>query len=508
MPIAPLKNRQDETDQSAWASILGAVKSPFHLVALVALVLMTVILAVIAKTDRQLPLFILALVLLAILLAIAFATIYLAIRWSSRLQISDNAVVQKTRVISPDDGLQLLLAEAMEAEPTDLDIVGYSVHSLLDVVRPLVRRSLKARKRVRILVLSPDSFGLTEKSVMEQVAQEIDIATLRARNQDHIRSIHEDLCEFREKLIYQLGLKNVLLETRLYNQVPLFRGVYARGLALLGGTYLLDLGKPGRELPHYLINVRDVDDCGALITSTYCSWFDYLWQYRSRIAAVDSLAFDLYGTLLEVPAARRSEARMSMARMIGVTADELDRLWLETQDASNNGMIESTTERFSHILTLVGRRKNLELATQLALMEHELLAKYTKLYPEALETLDSLHQRGYKIAVLTNCSPSVIWALRGIGLERYLDAMYFSFEMKALKPAKEVYEQTITGLASQPEHCVFIGDGENDEIAGAKAVGMKTVLLSRNEPRNKQHGADFEIRSLDGILDVIERITE
>jgi putative hydrolase of the HAD superfamily len=54
-----------------------------------------------------------------------------------------------------------------------------------------------------------------------------------------------------------------------------------------------------------------------------------------------------------------------------------------------------------------------------------------------------------------------------------------------VKPDAEIYLQTLAALGVEPAEALFVGDGANDELAGAERVGMTPVLFvpAGREPR-------------------------
>jgi putative hydrolase of the HAD superfamily len=46
-----------------------------------------------------------------------------------------------------------------------------------------------------------------------------------------------------------------------------------------------------------------------------------------------------------------------------------------------------------------------------------------------------------------------------------------------VKPEPEIYRWCLAALGLEACDCVFAGDGGSDELQGAKAVGMQTVLV-------------------------------
>ena len=53
----------------------------------------------------------------------------------------------------------------------------------------------------------------------------------------------------------------------------------------------------------------------------------------------------------------------------------------------------------------------------------------------------------------------------------------FSSTAGCLKPEQRIYELVCEALAVTADECLFVGDGANDELAGAARVGMTPVLI-------------------------------
>jgi putative hydrolase of the HAD superfamily len=48
-----------------------------------------------------------------------------------------------------------------------------------------------------------------------------------------------------------------------------------------------------------------------------------------------------------------------------------------------------------------------------------------------------------------------------------------------MKPDRRIYERACAELGVEPRECLFVGDGANDELRGARDVGMTPVLIHR-----------------------------
>lgn len=92
----------------------------------------------------------------------------------------------------------------------------------------------------------------------------------------------------------------------------------------------------------------------------------------------------------------------------------------------------------------------------------------------------------------------------------YFDGAVFSCQAGLLKPDPEIYHCALRKIGCVPEECVFIGDGGSQELMGAKAVGMTTVLSEfldvKPEAKRKDilKYADYTITDFLDLLNVLE----
>lgn len=96
-----------------------------------------------------------------------------------------------------------------------------------------------------------------------------------------------------------------------------------------------------------------------------------------------------------------------------------------------------------------------------------------------LEYLLELRKK-YKLYILSNTNPYVMsWArsndftIAGRPLDEYFDKIYTSYELKAVKPGKTIFELMIKDADMLPGETLFIDDGPAN-IKMAKELGMMT----------------------------------
>jgi len=99
------------------------------------------------------------------------------------------------------------------------------------------------------------------------------------------------------------------------------------------------------------------------------------------------------------------------------------------------------------------------------------------LYDETIEIINELKNKGYKVGLLSN--------LRLMDYKRYeeqikkinFDYVFLSYEMKCIKPSKDIYLQVINKLNCEANNIIFFDDNEKN-VEGAKAVGINAYQVT------------------------------
>lgn len=109
----------------------------------------------------------------------------------------------------------------------------------------------------------------------------------------------------------------------------------------------------------------------------------------------------------------------------------------------------------------------------------------------ALEVLIALRQRGFRIALLSDCSSELCEAWERTAYAPLVDAAVFSWAVGYRKPDRRGYLAAAEAIGAAPEECWFVGDGGSRELLGASAAGMKPVLVANTaHPGHAQYRDD------------------
>ncbi len=100
------------------------------------------------------------------------------------------------------------------------------------------------------------------------------------------------------------------------------------------------------------------------------------------------------------------------------------------------------------------------------------------LYEDALAVLDELRRHGLKIGLVTNGQRDLEEFVAHHRLD--VDAMVGSRLHGRTKPHPSIFVAALRLLEVQPGEAAMVGDSYEDDIAGARALGMRAILLDRD----------------------------
>jgi putative hydrolase of the HAD superfamily len=107
----------------------------------------------------------------------------------------------------------------------------------------------------------------------------------------------------------------------------------------------------------------------------------------------------------------------------------------------------------------------------------EAFVRVLRLPPDTLPVLDALRARCRLGLVSNYYLPRPLHrSLDHLGIRPRLGAAVVSGEVGFVKPRPEPFLAAMEALGAEPRECVFVGDNPAADVAGAAALGMRTVL--------------------------------
>ena len=217
---------------------------------------------------------------------------------------------------------------------------------------------------------------------------------------------------------------------------------------------------------------------------------------------IKAIIFDAYGTLFDV-----NSAAEKCKDKIGDKWESFANYWRTTQ-------LEYTWLR-----SLMNRHKDFWKITEDSLdksmkffkidnsMRNDLLDLYKVLSPfsEVKETLNKLKKKDFKLAILSNGTPSLLENLvKNNNLENIFDDIFSIEEVGIFKPDSKVYELPVNKYNIKKDEILFLSANTWD-VSGGGNYGYNSVWVNRN--KNIFDNLDYqpldEIHDLSGLLEII-----
>jgi HAD superfamily hydrolase (TIGR01549 family) len=100
------------------------------------------------------------------------------------------------------------------------------------------------------------------------------------------------------------------------------------------------------------------------------------------------------------------------------------------------------------------------------------------LFPDTLETLQWLAERGFRLGSVTNRGyggPRFWEELRDLGLAELFEVVAVSCDIGYMKPHPRIFEYALEAMSLAPEETAMVGDSLRADVEGARAQGMMTI---------------------------------
>jgi HAD superfamily hydrolase (TIGR01549 family) len=100
------------------------------------------------------------------------------------------------------------------------------------------------------------------------------------------------------------------------------------------------------------------------------------------------------------------------------------------------------------------------------------------LYEDALPALEALRSYGLLIGLVSNGQRDLEEFVRHHSLD--VDVCVGSLRHGHVKPHRSIFEAALRAVGAAPDEAAMVGDSFADDIAGARALGMRAILLDRD----------------------------
>ena len=100
-------------------------------------------------------------------------------------------------------------------------------------------------------------------------------------------------------------------------------------------------------------------------------------------------------------------------------------------------------------------------------------------YEDVAPALGELRRRGARLVVASNWDCSLAGWLEAAGVLELVDGMVTSAEAGAAKPDAAIFRRALARAGAERGDAVHVGDSLENDVAGARAAGIRAVLVRR-----------------------------
>ena len=121
-----------------------------------------------------------------------------------------------------------------------------------------------------------------------------------------------------------------------------------------------------------------------------------------------------------------------------------------------------------------------------------------ELFEDVLPVLEELRRAGLRIAVVSNGIRDLNAFVAHHRLD--VDAIVDSRSHGRVKPHPTIFQAALAALAVAPEDAVMVGDSLEEDVEGARALGMRAILIDREERHPDVHERLTDLYGLPAAL--------
>lgn len=161
-----------------------------------------------------------------------------------------------------------------------------------------------------------------------------------------------------------------------------------------------------------------------------------------------------------------------------------DYLYRETvsnpiEGRSEEDRLNVFAEYERRILINAGLEVSLVLALQIWQKLRQLPYKFI-LYEDSMPSVQSLKKKGLVLGIISNIAKNQTQLFKELGLDTQFDFIITSVDVPPGKPHPAIFLKALEQAHATPDQAIHIGDQYHIDVVGAKGVGIRPLLLDRD----------------------------
>lgn len=223
-----------------------------------------------------------------------------------------------------------------------------------------------------------------------------------------------------------------------------------------------------------------------------------------------AVLFDFFGTLTH--GVRRGAAHRATADLLGCSTEALVEVLDSSFHERASGSFGDAESTMRWVCDRLGVRPSDAEVRAAVATRHRAVRADTRLRAEAVPVLAALRRRGVRTGLVSDCTHELPAFLPQLAVAPLLDAQVFSVRLGRCKPDPALYLAACYRLGQLPADCLYVGDGDSQELTGAERAGLSAVRLAAPDLAdhvvlNADHGFDGpSLTSLTDVLDLLDPV--
>ena len=225
---------------------------------------------------------------------------------------------------------------------------------------------------------------------------------------------------------------------------------------------------------------------------------------------IRGIVLDAVGTIIEPrPSVSEAYAQAAMRQGCAIDVDVLktrfrDAFAIDEIDEQRGALAtneETEFRRWKHIV-----EKCLPQVPDPGRAFEELWAHFADpsswiVFPDVLETVQTLKARGFHICVASNFDGRLRRVAAGLeDLRNWIEPLVISSEVGYRKPHPAFYRAACERLDLDPKHVLCVGDDLANDVEGPRRAGIRSILIDRRGSESSQIPS---LRDLNALVDLL-----
>lgn len=131
--------------------------------------------------------------------------------------------------------------------------------------------------------------------------------------------------------------------------------------------------------------------------------------------------------------------------------------------------------------------------------------KTFRLFDDVLDVIDHIGQHELRVGVLSN-NEEVAHHVERMDVQHRFEIVVSPSTFGVGKPDPLIFTRTAEQLRVAPERTIYVGDSYDNDVVGARAAGMKPVLVDHYGINLDDHDAEHRIETMAALATLLDEL--